>query len=45
LATAQSSFRFNSNIYFSWTRKVLIIAVQNMEKIVNKGLLLKTALT
>jgi len=33
--------QFNSNIYFSRTRKVLVIAVQNMEKMVNKGLFLK----
>jgi len=40
------SIQFNSNIYFSLTRKVLVIAVQNIEKLVNKGLnIIKTALT
>jgi len=33
--------QFNTNIYFSRPRKVLVIAVQNMEKMVNQGLLLK----
>jgi len=36
-----TSIQLNSNIYFSRTRIVLDIAVENMEKMVNKGLLLK----